>query len=50
MDEAILGILRGAGFGDADAVGAYHAFIDLDTLPDRTEAQLVAARKRAATA
>ncbi|MFF8196424.1 TetR/AcrR family transcriptional regulator [Streptomyces bobili] len=29
VDEAILGILRGAGFGDADAVGLYHAFIDL---------------------
>ncbi|MFJ4424985.1 TetR/AcrR family transcriptional regulator [Streptomyces bobili] len=29
VDETILGILRGAGFGDADAVGLYHAFIDL---------------------
>lgn len=29
VDETILGILRGAGFGDADAVGVYHAFIDL---------------------
>ncbi|WMX48650.1 TetR/AcrR family transcriptional regulator [Streptomyces roseicoloratus] len=29
VDETILGILRGAGFGDADAVGIYHAFIDL---------------------
>ncbi|MFD0142495.1 MULTISPECIES: TetR/AcrR family transcriptional regulator [unclassified Streptomyces] len=29
VDETILGILRGAGFGEADAVGAYHAFIDL---------------------
>ncbi|MGW4799798.1 TetR/AcrR family transcriptional regulator [Nonomuraea sp. NPDC004297] len=27
-DEAILGILRGAGFADADAVRIYHAFID----------------------
>ncbi|MFH9860381.1 TetR/AcrR family transcriptional regulator [Streptomyces sp. NPDC017202] len=29
VDETILGILRGAGFGDGDAVGVYHAFIDL---------------------
>ncbi|MEU6950039.1 TetR/AcrR family transcriptional regulator C-terminal domain-containing protein [Streptomyces sp. NPDC046316] len=29
VDETILGILRGAGFGEADAVGVYHAFIDL---------------------
>jgi len=29
VDETILGILRDAGFGDADAVGVYHAFIDL---------------------
>ncbi|MFF2780889.1 TetR/AcrR family transcriptional regulator [Streptomyces sp. NPDC058052] len=29
VDETILGILRGAGFGDAEAVGLYHAFIDL---------------------
>jgi AcrR family transcriptional regulator len=29
VDETILGILRGAGFGDVDAVGLYHAFIDL---------------------
>ncbi|MFE7646631.1 TetR/AcrR family transcriptional regulator [Streptomyces phaeoluteigriseus] len=29
VDETILGILRGAGFGDADTVGIYHAFIDL---------------------
>ncbi|WP_406865179.1 TetR/AcrR family transcriptional regulator C-terminal domain-containing protein [Streptomyces sp. HUAS MG47] len=29
VDETILGILRGAGFADADAVGVYHAFIDL---------------------
>ncbi|SDK22009.1 TetR/AcrR family transcriptional regulator [Streptomyces indicus] len=29
VDEAILGILREAGFTDADAVGVYHAFIDL---------------------
>ncbi|MEV6406358.1 TetR/AcrR family transcriptional regulator C-terminal domain-containing protein [Streptomyces bobili] len=29
VDETILGILRGAGFGDANAVGLYHAFIDL---------------------
>ncbi|MFJ3765939.1 TetR/AcrR family transcriptional regulator [Streptomyces sp. NPDC090082] len=29
VDETILGILRGAGFGDTDAVGVYHAFIDL---------------------
>ncbi|MEU1229782.1 TetR/AcrR family transcriptional regulator C-terminal domain-containing protein [Streptomyces sp. NPDC005828] len=29
VDEAILGILRGAGFSDTDAVGVYHAFIDL---------------------
>ncbi|MFI8420986.1 TetR/AcrR family transcriptional regulator [Streptomyces sp. NPDC085479] len=29
VDEAILGILRGVGFGDAEAVGLYHAFIDL---------------------
>ncbi|MFJ3670365.1 TetR/AcrR family transcriptional regulator [Streptomyces sp. NPDC090106] len=29
VDETILGILRGAGFGDPDAVGVYHAFIDL---------------------
>ncbi|MFC9285764.1 TetR/AcrR family transcriptional regulator [Streptomyces sp. NPDC057052] len=29
VDETILGILRGAGFGDADTVGVYHAFIDL---------------------
>lgn len=28
MDEAILGVLRGAGFPDATAVGVYHAFID----------------------
>ncbi|MBF8185942.1 TetR/AcrR family transcriptional regulator C-terminal domain-containing protein [Nonomuraea sp. K274] len=27
-DEAILGVLRGAGFADADAVRIYHAFID----------------------
>ncbi|MCI4084938.1 MULTISPECIES: TetR/AcrR family transcriptional regulator [Streptomyces] len=27
-DEAILGILRGAGFGDEDAVRIYHAYID----------------------
>ncbi|MEV4288512.1 TetR/AcrR family transcriptional regulator [Nonomuraea bangladeshensis] len=27
-DEMILGILRGAGFPDADAVRIYHAFID----------------------
>ncbi|GAA2213378.1 TetR/AcrR family transcriptional regulator [Nonomuraea monospora] len=27
-DETILGILRGAGFADADAVRIYHAFID----------------------
>ncbi|MGW3140950.1 TetR/AcrR family transcriptional regulator [Streptomyces sp. NPDC001139] len=26
--ETILGVLRGAGFPDADAVGVYHAFID----------------------
>ncbi|MFI9152383.1 TetR/AcrR family transcriptional regulator [Streptomyces sp. NPDC053367] len=29
VDETILGILRGAGFGDTDAVGLYHSFIDL---------------------
>ncbi|MFJ6350638.1 TetR/AcrR family transcriptional regulator [Streptomyces sp. NPDC054835] len=29
LDETVLGILREAGFGDADAVGLYHAFIDL---------------------
>ncbi|MFD5818259.1 TetR/AcrR family transcriptional regulator [Streptomyces sp. NPDC127038] len=29
VDETILGILRGAGFPDADAVVVYHAFIDL---------------------
>lgn len=29
VDETILGILRGAGFADPDAVGIYHAFIDL---------------------
>ncbi|MEU6988951.1 TetR/AcrR family transcriptional regulator C-terminal domain-containing protein [Streptomyces sp. NPDC046324] len=29
VDETILGILRDAGFGEADAVGVYHAFIDL---------------------
>ncbi|BBC98485.1 TetR/AcrR family transcriptional regulator [Streptomyces griseofuscus] len=29
VDETILGLLRGAGFDDADAVGVYHAFIDL---------------------
>ncbi|MEV6616683.1 TetR/AcrR family transcriptional regulator [Streptomyces sp. NPDC051051] len=29
VDETILGILRGAGFGDVDTVGVYHAFIDL---------------------
>ncbi|NGN62738.1 TetR/AcrR family transcriptional regulator [Streptomyces sp. A7024] len=29
VDETILGILRGAGFPDQDAVGVYHAFIDL---------------------
>ncbi|MFJ9680533.1 TetR/AcrR family transcriptional regulator [Streptomyces sp. NPDC101194] len=29
VDETILGILRGEGFGDVDAVGIYHAFIDL---------------------
>ncbi|MFE2009910.1 TetR/AcrR family transcriptional regulator [Streptomyces sp. NPDC059491] len=29
VDETILGILRTAGFEDADAVGTYHAFIDL---------------------
>lgn len=29
MDETILGILRVAGFPDADAVVVYHAFIDL---------------------
>ncbi|GAA2775176.1 TetR/AcrR family transcriptional regulator [Streptomyces showdoensis] len=29
VDETVLGILRGAGFSDADAVGVYHAFIDL---------------------
>ncbi|MEU6883374.1 TetR/AcrR family transcriptional regulator [Streptomyces sp. NPDC046712] len=29
VDETILGILRGAGFGDAESVGVYHAFIDL---------------------
>ncbi|MBE1586814.1 TetR/AcrR family transcriptional regulator [Nonomuraea angiospora] len=27
-DEAILGVLRGAGFADGDAVRIYHAFID----------------------
>ncbi|PZG09940.1 TetR/AcrR family transcriptional regulator [Nonomuraea aridisoli] len=27
-DETILGVLRGAGFPDADAVRIYHAFID----------------------
>ncbi|MEV4800818.1 TetR/AcrR family transcriptional regulator [Nonomuraea sp. NPDC049421] len=27
-DEMILGVLRGAGFGDEDAVRIYHAFID----------------------
>jgi AcrR family transcriptional regulator len=26
--ETILGVLRGAGFGDADAVRHYHAFVD----------------------
>ncbi|MFF3415813.1 TetR/AcrR family transcriptional regulator [Streptomyces sp. NPDC002698] len=29
VDETILGILRGAGFPDVDAVVVYHAFIDL---------------------
>ncbi|MFB6836962.1 TetR/AcrR family transcriptional regulator [Streptomyces sp. NPDC056361] len=29
VDETILGILRTAGFDDTDAVGVYHAFIDL---------------------
>lgn len=29
VDETILGILREAGFDDVDAVGIYHAFIDL---------------------
>ncbi|TXJ78753.1 TetR/AcrR family transcriptional regulator [Streptomyces lavendulae] len=29
VDETILGILRGAGFEGAEAVGVYHAFIDL---------------------
>ncbi|MGW8352091.1 TetR/AcrR family transcriptional regulator [Streptomyces wedmorensis] len=29
VDETILGILRDAGFTDTDAVGIYHAFIDL---------------------
>ncbi|MEX0172144.1 TetR/AcrR family transcriptional regulator [Streptomyces sp. LMG1-1-1.1] len=29
VDETILGILRTAGFDDPDAVGIYHAFIDL---------------------
>ncbi|NGO76691.1 TetR/AcrR family transcriptional regulator [Streptomyces sp. YC504] len=29
VDETILGILRGAGFTDTDAVAVYHAFIDL---------------------
>ncbi|MFJ4694286.1 TetR/AcrR family transcriptional regulator [Streptomyces sp. NPDC088766] len=29
VDETIIGILRGAGFSDVDAVGVYHAFIDL---------------------
>ncbi|MFF2364172.1 TetR/AcrR family transcriptional regulator [Streptomyces sp. NPDC058122] len=29
VDETILGILRGAGFPDEDAVVVYHAFIDL---------------------
>ncbi|WP_435971511.1 TetR/AcrR family transcriptional regulator [Streptomyces sp. Qhu_M48] len=29
VDEAILGLLRGAGFADPDAVVVYHAFIDL---------------------
>ncbi|MFF0482848.1 TetR/AcrR family transcriptional regulator [Streptomyces sp. NPDC004435] len=29
VDETILGILRGVGFGDTEAVSLYHAFIDL---------------------
>ncbi|WP_310738229.1 TetR/AcrR family transcriptional regulator [Microbispora sp. H10949] len=28
-DEAILGLLRGAGFPDREAVGVYHTFIDM---------------------
>lgn len=55
--EAILGVLRGAGFPDAEAVRIYHAFVDqtlsfaaLDAstlvLPERARAQEVRARPR----
>ncbi|MFF9839114.1 TetR/AcrR family transcriptional regulator [Streptomyces sp. NPDC013740] len=50
VDETILGILRGAGFGDADAVGVYHAFIDLALAFAALDAGALAIKDEARTA